>query len=52
MKFLEQPVAKKQHKQKKRFRSFDEDQFGPRQNPKDNYKRKIKHRNNFDYDNS
>ena len=41
-----EPVAKKQQKQKNiKFRLYDEDHFGPRHPQRDDYKRKVKHRN-------
>lgn len=46
-----EPVVKKQQKQKhKQYRSFDEDYLGPRHTPRDDYKRKIKHRNSQHWD--
>lgn len=46
-----EPVVKKQHKQKqKTFRNYDEDYLGPRHPHRDNYKRKLKHRNVIDWE--
>ena len=45
-----EPVAKKQQKQKNKFRLYDEDYYGLKHPPRDNYKRKVKHRNTHDWD--
>lgn len=45
MKRTFEPTGKKPPKQKTKFRNFDDDYLGPRNPPKDNYKRKLKHRN-------
>lgn len=46
-----EPVVKKQQKQKHgKFRPQDEDYFGPRHPPRDDYKRKLKHRKNHYWD--
>lgn len=40
-----EPVVKKQQKQKYKFRAYDEDYLGPKHPQRDNYKRKLKHKN-------
>jgi len=50
MKHNFEPVAKKQQKQKSKFRPYDEDYFGPKNPPRDDYKRKLKHRKNQNWD--
>jgi len=45
-----EPVAKKQQKRKDKFRHIDEDYFGPKHSIRNEYKRKVKHRNLKDWD--